>query len=278
MLNTFGSALYRPETFPPRFVEPFEAGSGLHFARHIRRLRDSLGRTSDAVELVAVLDNSGAIEHLLLLKDGVKPEVLSPFGEVVYIHPFGGMWIYSDGKEQCHVLRLRDGTGWAVRNVTKELKAFRSLYGGVFKTEKVASSLLRSSWFCSEQGRGASLIFVGCQHTDYQLLRDREGGPLTSGMRLSQLVPFDHPRELLRLATLDGAILLSGGRGDRAIIYDACVYFHSPGGRHKSAEYIVTSPETTWAIGAIIISEDGAVSWYKRGYEGIVGGDVVRWI
>lgn len=273
-LGKFGCPIPLPPNFPTRFVEDPGSDLNLHFARNIRMLRDSFGRTGDATELVGVLDLTGRIDELLLLRDGVPPSDLALVGEVLCVRPRGALWIYR-GEGQTQVLRLRDGTGWAVRDLAKQTEEFLRLYGPTFSRQS-ASTLIQATWLASQQGRGASLILVDQSHSDYQEACATKA-PGVPHRRLALPIPvaFQHPRELLRLATLDGSTLVAAAV-EGLEIYDACAYFMTPGGRHASASFVVNTP--TWCVGALVTSEDGPVSWYRKGAADPVGGDLVRWI
>ena len=177
-----------------------------------------------------VRDETGRIDELLLLRDGVPPSDLAAVGEVLCVRPRGTLWIYrSEGQTQ--VLRLRDGTGWAAcRDLARQTEEFLALYGSAF-TRQCAFTLIQATWLASQQGQGASLILVNQSHGDYQkACTTMAPGVPQRRLALSIPVAFQHPRELLRLATLDGSTLVAVGAG-MLEIHDACAYFMTPGGR-----------------------------------------------
>ncbi|MBI3967934.1 MAG: hypothetical protein HY329_20035 [Chloroflexi bacterium] len=271
-LGELGAVLSVPATFPRSLVAPWLSAPGQNGAQHIRVLRSSLGRIGDTTELVAVLSNTGAITSLLLLRDTLSPEQVSHLGDVVWIRPKGALWVYRDGEARCQALRLRDGTGWTVRDYTEEQRAFGQLFGAVLPSPETRALVLRALWLASQEGHGSTLVLLECDFDEYHRIRSATPSPVQSTFELQSPVPIAAPRELLRLAMGDGMTLL-----DRTgAIVDAGVYLDAPGGRHSSARHVVRSLQ--WVAGAVVVSQDGAISWFGRGGYQSVGGDLVRYL
>jgi len=284
-LELHGVPIPRPQDFPAAFVEPFKPGTGQHFARNIRRLRDTVGRTGDAVDLVVVLSDKGGIEQLILLGSQEDPWTLSAAGQVIHLRPRGSLWILDGGDSEKQILRLRDGTGWTLRDLKTEVALFRHLFGARY-SETFGRTVIKAAWRASQQGRGASMLIVDLDFDAYRTACDAGGDDAPRRrLHLPVPIPFRHHRELMRLAVLDGSTLVTevseGGAGhpgaSQPQILDACAYFLTPGGRHESAAHVVRCVD--WVRGAIVVSEDGPITWFKddNGPQ-VVGGDNVRWI
>ena len=274
-LAQYGSVIGLPSSFPSELVIPWAPGEGVHYASHIRRLRDTLGRVGDAVELVAVVGNQGQNERLLLLNDGMSLEQLSREGDVAFVGPNRVLWTYCDGKKRCQVIWLRDGTGWAVRDIVENDLRFQQIFGVDWPLDEAGRAVLDSTYRASEQGTGLAIILSNCDFELYRRELHNDSGAVAKSIGLQRPIVFSSAREILRLASLDGATLLSAG-ADSAVMIDAGVYFVAPGGRHKSTAFIVN--HLPWVYGAIVVSEDGPISWFRKGEEQPVGGDLVRFL
>jgi DNA integrity scanning protein DisA with diadenylate cyclase activity len=157
-----------------------------------------------------------------------------------------------------------------VRDFDRWERGLLETFGSEFGQSLARRVIVQSAWEASGDADGVALILVNCSIERYVREREKTNGVVARSLNLSRAINIVSVQELLTLARLDGATIVSSG-DNGLVIFDAGVYFRAPGGRHSSARFVCENSD--WVIGAVIVSEDGPISVYGVNDPNFVGDD-----
>ena len=173
----------------------------------------------------------------------------------ILVHPASSVRLFSGGEFVAQIIRLRDGLGWSIRRVELLVTTFQAL--APFNVDARVAREVVESLACLSERRSGAAIYVFPRDTDLMSQGTCREHGIVRRLIHTEGVPIVLQRELLlsRLSQ-DGAVAISA---DGQLLASR-VYFHGPGGRRRTAEYICRKG----AVVAAVVSQDGPMFFASR--------------